>query len=104
VCNERKTVAAVRALGTRRPRRLVVGRGGTIDHARSGSICFKEDSVLTVGESERFVQEGGMIGFLLEDNKIRFEINLDAAVHARLKVSSRLLAIAKTVIGGHRGS
>lgn len=58
---------------------------------------------LTVGESQDFVQDGGMIGFLLEENKIRFEINLDAAEHARLKVSSRLLALAKRVIGGQRG-
>jgi hypothetical protein len=60
--------------------------------------------VLTVGESEQFVQEGGMIGFLFEENKIRFEINLEAAEHAKLKMSSRLLALAKTVIGGHRGT
>jgi hypothetical protein len=60
--------------------------------------------VLTVGESEHFVQDGGMIGFLLEENKIRFEINLDAAEHAKLKLSSRLLALAKRVIGGQRGS
>ena len=58
---------------------------------------------LTVGESQDFVQDGGMIGFLLEEDKIRFEINLDAAEHARLKVSSRLLALAKRVIGGQRG-
>jgi hypothetical protein len=45
-----------------------------------------------------------MIGFCLEQNKIRFEINLDAAEHARLKISSRLLALAKTVIGGQRGT
>jgi hypothetical protein len=60
--------------------------------------------VLTVGESEHFVQDGGMIGFLLEENKIRFEINLEAVEHAKLKVSSRLLTLAKTVIGGHRGT
>jgi hypothetical protein len=64
----------------------------------------KGNSVLTVGESEHFVQDGGMIGFLLEENKIRFEINLEAAEHAKLKVSSRLLALAKTVIGGQRGT
>jgi len=56
-----------------------------------------------VGESEHFVQDGGIIGFLLEENKIRFEINLDAAEHAKLKVSSRLLALAKTVIGVTEG-
>jgi hypothetical protein len=50
------------------------------------------------------VEGGGMIGFLLEDNWIRFDINLEAAEHAKLKMSSRLLALAKTVTGGHRGN
>jgi YfiR/HmsC-like len=62
------------------------------------------DSLLTVGESEHFVQEGGMIGFLLEENKIRFEINLEAAQKAKLRISSRLLALAKSVVGGQRGT
>lgn len=64
----------------------------------------RTNSVLTVGESEHFVQEGGMIGFLLEENKIRFEVNLDAAQNAQLKISSRLLNLAKSVIGGQRGT
>jgi hypothetical protein len=64
----------------------------------------KGNAVLTIGESEHFVQEGGMIGFLLEENKIRFEVNLEAAQKARLKISSRLLALAKNVIGGQRGT
>jgi hypothetical protein len=62
------------------------------------------NSVLTVGESEHFIQEGGMIGFLLEENKIRFEVNLEAAQKEKLRISSRLLALAKTVIGGQRGT
>lgn len=60
--------------------------------------------VLSVGESENFAHEGGMIGFFLEDKKVRFEINLDAAAHAKLKISARLLALAKTVIGGPKGT
>lgn len=60
--------------------------------------------ILTVGESEHFAQDGGVIGFTLEENKVRFEINLDAAEHAGLRVSSRLLALAKTVIGRPRGT
>ena len=64
----------------------------------------KINSILTVGESERFVQEGGMIGFLLEENKIRFEINLQPAQDAQLRISSRLLTLAKSVIGGERGT
>ena len=58
--------------------------------------------VLTVGESERFVQEGGMIGFCTEENKIRFQINLEAAEKANLKISSKLLRLAKDVIGKPR--
>jgi uncharacterized protein DUF4154 len=62
------------------------------------------DSLLTVGESEHFVQEGGMIGFSLEENKIRFEVNLEAAQKAKLRISSRLLVLAKNVVGGQRGT
>jgi hypothetical protein len=60
--------------------------------------------VLTVGESVNFTKGGGMIGFLLEDNKVRFEINLEATEHAKLKISARLLALAKTVMGGPKGT
>lgn len=64
----------------------------------------RTNAVLTVGESEHFVQDGGMIGFVLEENKVRFEINLEPAQKAKLKISSRLLALAKNVIGGQRGN
>jgi YfiR/HmsC-like len=82
---------------------LFIGGGGT-KLLPAALASLGENSVLTVGESEHFVQEGGMIGFLLEDNKIRFEVNLDATEHARLRVSSRFLALAKRVVGGHRGT
>jgi len=59
--------------------------------------------VLTVGELEHFAQEGGMIGFFLEEKKVRFEINLGAAENARLKISAKLLALAKTVLGSPKG-
>ena len=55
--------------------------------------------VLTVGESEDFLDQGGVIRFSLDDQKIRFEINQQAAGDANLKVSSRLLLLAKTVVG-----
>lgn len=60
--------------------------------------------VLTVGESEGFALGGGMIAFCREGNKIRFDINLAAANAARLKISARLLALAKNVIGDPRGN
>jgi hypothetical protein len=60
--------------------------------------------VLTVGESQDFIGQGGMIGFLWEDNKVHFEINLEAAERAKLKISARLLTLAKKVIGGPKGT
>jgi len=40
---------------------------------------------------------GGIINLILEDNKVRFEVNVDAAKQADLNISSRLLALAKIV-------
>jgi hypothetical protein len=57
-----------------------------------------------VGESEHFVGGGGMSGFLLEENKIRLEINPEAAKKAKLKITSKLLVLAKTVIGRQGGT
>jgi hypothetical protein len=58
--------------------------------------------ILTVGESPGFLGAGGMICFVLQDNNVRFGINLDAAVSAKLKIGSRLLILAQTVIGESR--
>ena len=52
---------------------------------------------LTVGEGDDFAAAGGMIGLFIDDNKIRFEVNLDAADRAGLKISSKLLKLAKNV-------
>ena len=60
--------------------------------------------ILTVGEADQFVENGGAIGFCTEDNKIRFEINLDAAGKAGLKISAKLLALAKMVLGAPKGT
>jgi len=61
---------------------------------------IKGSPVLTVGDTERFVDDSGMIGFCLEENKIGFEVNLDSAEKAHLKISAKLLALAKRVIVG----
>lgn len=51
-------------------------------------------SVLTVSETDGFTEAGGMINFILENKKIRFQINDEAAKAARLKISSKLLSVA----------
>jgi hypothetical protein len=53
--------------------------------------------VLTIGESEAFIRQGGIINFYREGNKIRFEINRLAAEAAGLQISSRLLRLARLV-------
>jgi hypothetical protein len=57
-------------------------------------------SILTVSDIPGFCQGGGMIDFELLDQKIRFEINPEAAERAGLKVSSKLLNVAKIVREG----
>jgi hypothetical protein len=58
-------------------------------------------SVLTVGEMERFAHDGGMIRLKKENNKVGFEINPANAERARLRINSRLLALAQVVKGGN---
>ena|SRR5439155_11603338 len=53
--------------------------------------------VLTVGETEDFINSGGMIRFTENGNRIRFEINPDAAQKASLHLSSKLLRLADIV-------
>jgi hypothetical protein len=53
--------------------------------------------VLTVGESDGFAAGGGVIGFKLEDGRVRIEINVDAADQRRLRISSKLLSLARIV-------
>jgi YfiR/HmsC-like len=56
--------------------------------------------ILTVGETPGFAQRGGVIRFVLEDNRVRFEVNVDAAHQADLTISSRLLTLARIIQQG----
>lgn len=56
--------------------------------------------VLTVADFEEGVEQGVMIGFRTQSRKVRFDINAAAAEARSLKISSRLLSLAGTVIGG----
>ncbi len=53
--------------------------------------------VLTVGETKGFAASGGIITFTTEADRIRFEINLTEAEHGNIRISSKLLQLAKTV-------
>ncbi|HUI80109.1 MAG TPA: YfiR family protein [Bryobacteraceae bacterium] len=53
--------------------------------------------VLTVGEGDSFVREGGIIGFVIDNRRVRFDISPPAAERATLKLSSKLLSVARSV-------
>lgn len=55
-------------------------------------------NILTVGESRRFAEQGGVIQFILVEGKVRFAINVTAGRHAGLKLSSKLLNLATEVL------
>ena len=61
---------------------------------------FIARSILTIGDSEGFAAMGGIINLVKVDNKIRFEVNLNAARKANLKISSQLLKIAPKIYDG----
>jgi len=58
---------------------------------------LKPLGILSVGEAEEFVADGGVINFKLEDGRVRFEINVEAAEHQQLHISSKLLSLAQIV-------
>ena len=56
--------------------------------------ALHNSSVLTVSESDQFIKAGGMINFTIEENKVHFQINDEAAKKAGLRISSKLLSLA----------
>jgi hypothetical protein len=53
--------------------------------------------VLTVGDVMGSTRNDGIINFFIRDNRVRFEINPDAAGRAGLRISSKLLQLASIV-------
>lgn len=59
--------------------------------------ALKGSSILSIGDTEGFAQQKVIINFYLEQNKVKFEVNEDAARSVGLKISSKLLKLAKMV-------
>ena len=97
-------------------RRLVRGEIGSLDDVRQCAILYigtayaderapllavaRDLPVLTVGEGSQFVKNGGAIAFVLENNRVRFDISLRAIQRSGLKASSKLLRVARAIDGG----
>jgi hypothetical protein len=94
-------------------RPLVVKRFHTVTEARNCHILYLANSeaagleqtlkalegkpVLTVSDMDRAAGRGIAIGFVIEQNKIRFRINLKVARAANLNLSAKLLRVAQVV-------
>jgi len=61
-------------------------------------------TVLTVSDIDRFCLMGGTIELVVENSHVRFDVRLDAAQKSRLKVSSKLLGLARTVHGANNAA
>jgi hypothetical protein len=90
-------------------RSIEVRRLGENDDLRGCSILFVSssekrraadlirragDGVLTIGDLPQFTQDGGIVRFFLENNRVRFQINAKAAERSGLKIHSQLLSLA----------
>jgi len=75
---------------------LFIGRDSKISHA-DAVVALRGQSVFAVADREGFASEGGIANFFRADSRVRFEINPTAAKSVGLKISSRLLRLAKVV-------
>ncbi len=96
-----------------RGKRLYVKRVKSIQDLKDCNILFITSSekhnlshlidaldgsnILTVGDTEGFAEQGVIINLYIENNRVRFKVNIEAAKRANLKISSRLLKLAKIV-------
>lgn len=77
---------------------FVPGRVRSVRHPLLASA--ESLPILTVGDYPTFMDDGGIVQLRMVDGRVRFDINLVAARHAGIQVSSQLLRLAVTVRGG----
>jgi len=85
-------------------REIVIKHFSAGDDLSGCAILFVSSSensrlgqILTVGESDSFLQSGGIINFMLKEGKIHLAINVASAQKAKLEISSKLLSVADVV-------
>lgn len=77
--------------------RILFVAGSEEGHLKEILALLDGSSVLTVSDISRFAERGGMIQFVLQKDKVRFEVNLTSAVEAGLVLGSDLLKVAAAV-------
>ena len=60
-------------------------------------VAHDVDNTLTVGEGDGFTAQGGMIGFVNRQGKIKLQINMKVLQQSNIKISAKLLEVAELV-------
>ncbi len=68
------------------------------EHIKEILAAVKGSPVLTVGDTQQFADDGVIINFILEGSKVRFEINTGSADRAGIRISSKLLQLARRIV------
>jgi hypothetical protein len=93
------SMTVVRAEPAKRPLEgchLLFISGATAGEAAKVVAGLGEAPVLTISAAEGFTEQGGIAQFFFVHGQLRFNIHLESAKRARLRLSSRLLALART--------
>jgi len=78
---------------------LFVGRAEN-PHVAQVLVGLRGKPVLTVTESDAGFNAGSIINFVIDDDKVRFDVAPRQSELANLKISARLMAVARKVAGG----
>lgn len=98
VAGRRVTVLRARSMGT--PAGCQILFVSRSERGRLPAILreVRDAPVLTVGDTGGFLEHGGIVNFVLDGTKVRFEISQEAAERAGIRISSRLLRLATRVV------
>jgi hypothetical protein len=73
--------------------------GQSVGELAENLTALSNASVLTVGDTPEFTQQGGMVGLVKTNGRVEFHINVPAASRAELTMSAKLLRLAAQIVG-----
>ena len=93
----KSTSQLVKAMGELKECQILYVSSSEMPEVNQAIQLVKGLPILTIGETPGFAQSGGIINLVVENNRVRFEVNVDAAKQVDLNISSRLLALARII-------
>lgn len=92
-----KSVSELKSIANPKDCQILYVSSSATSHLGEAIQAVRGLPILTIGEMPGFATSGGIINLVVEDNRVRFEVNVKAAKDADLNISSRLLALARIV-------